>query len=192
MASSEARPGRSGIAALFAALGAAVAAASLCSGVAAAADEQPPSCASIPAFHRLDFWLGSWRVVDANGQFAGRDVVSSILNGCAITESWTDADGSHGLGVLHYDVFANEWRKLYLTDQAAQRGGIRERVLVADAPGGGVRFQGLITRSAGTPVLNRVTITPLPDGRLHYVVASSTDGGEHWNATFDVFYLKER
>jgi hypothetical protein len=176
------------LAALVAAAVALGAAASL---PARAANE--PACASVAEFHRLDFWLGSWTVVDAvNGTLAGHDVVRSILRGCAITETWTDADGSHGFGVLHYDAFANEWRKLYLSDRATRRGGVRERVLVAAAPGGGVRFQGLIDRATGPPLLNRVTITPLRDGRVHYLVATSADGGERWTPAFDVFYVRER
>jgi hypothetical protein len=154
--------------------------------------ERPPeTCATIAAYHRLDFWLGSWKAYDAKGNLLGSDVVSSILAGCAIEESWSDADGSRGLGIIYYNNVTNQWTKLYLTEQANLRGGTTQRVLVAEFPDGGVRFEGVVPGPAGeSRVIDRTTIRPLPDGRIHYVKEITKDGGDRWITTFEAFYVR--
>jgi hypothetical protein len=153
--------------------------------------DTPATCASTSAYHRLDFWLGSWTAYDARGVLLGSDAISSILAGCAIQESWSDADGSHGLGIIYYSNFTNQWTKLYLSEQANLRGGETQRVLVAEFPDGGVRFEGVIPGPPGAShVIDRTTIRPLPDGRVHYVKEVTKDGGDRWVMTFEAFYVR--
>ena len=47
----------------------------------------------------LDFWLGTWDVY-VGDTLDGHDRVSGILDGCAVTEEWTDADASHGVSLF--------------------------------------------------------------------------------------------
>src|SRR5438270_9488499 len=92
----------------------------------------------------------------------GRTSLQKVLKGCALTESWKDTGGSEGLGVVYYSYFDNQWRKLYISDSANVRGGIRDRVLVAELPGGAVRFQGVVAGPAGQArIMTRTTLTPL-------------------------------
>ena len=43
-----------------------------------------------------------------------------------------------------------------------------------------------------TSVINRVTWTPLPDGRVRQFWQTSNDGGKTWTAGFDGFYSKKK
>src|SRR3954468_14860071 len=50
-------------------------------------------CASNPEFHKFDFWVGEWTVVNAAGIAAGSSSVQKILSDCVVFENWTDAQG---------------------------------------------------------------------------------------------------
>jgi hypothetical protein len=150
----------------------------------------PQSCASQGAFHLLDFWLGTWRVT-SGGKYAGTDVVTSELGGCAVIEHWSDADGSHGMGLFLYDSFAGRWTQTWVTDQAMHVGGLKFKTLVARYPNGGTRFQGMLPEPAGKkPILDRTTLTPMQDGTVAQVIEISADGGTTWTKTFDATYTR--
>jgi hypothetical protein len=145
-------------------------------------------CASDPAFHALDFWIGTWRVTSGR-QFAGTDVVTSELAGCAVVEKWSDADGSRGQSLFVYDTFSGRWQQTWVTDAATHVGGLKYKTLVARYPGGGVRFQGVLPAPSGKPpILDRTTLTPVADGTVHQVIEISRDGGSTWTTTFDATY----
>jgi hypothetical protein len=145
-------------------------------------------CAGDPAFHILDFWLGTWRVT-ADGRYAGTDVVTSELGGCAVVEKWADADGSRGLSLFVYDSFSGRWQQTWVTGLATRAGGLKYKTLVARYSNGGVRFQGILPAPPGKPpILDRTTLTPLINGTVHQVIEISRDGGSTWAATFDAIY----
>jgi hypothetical protein len=58
----------------------------------------------------------------------------------------------------------------------------KEQVAGGDFPGPGIRFQGLVRRPDGTLVLDRTTLTPLPDGRVRQKIEQSADEGKTWRA----------
>ena len=150
----------------------------------------PAPCSSVKGFHDLDFWSGSWRVT-SGGQFAGTDVVTPILDHCAMTENWTDADGSHGMSLFYFNAFAQSWTQVWVTDLATARGGLKEKFLIARFPNGGVRFQGTLPGPPGsTIVLDRTTLTPVADGTVHQLIEISRDGGTTWTPTFDAVYTR--
>jgi hypothetical protein len=161
----------------------------------AGAQQQPqPSaaaaCGSSAPYHALDFWLGTWRVTERDA-YAGTDIVTSELSGCAVIERWTDADGSHGISLFLYDPFAGRWSQTWITDVASQVGGLKYKALVARYRGGGVRFQGALPAPAGTPpLLDRTTLTPLPNGTIRQVIELSRDGGDSWSTRFDAVYTR--
>jgi len=149
------------------------------------------TCSNTPAFHALDFWIGRWRATAA-GAYAGSDDVRSVQGGCAVTEDWTDADGSHGQSLFYYNYFADTWRQVWVTDRATIRGGIKEKQLVARYPDGGVRFQGLLLGAPGSRlVLDRTTLTPEGPNRVHQVIEYSLDGGTTWRLSFDAIYVRD-
>ena len=160
-----------------------------------AAPAPPPSpvpCSTVAGFHDLDFWIGSWRVT-TDGQYAGTDVVAPILDHCAVTENWNDADGSHGLSLFYFNAFEQSWTQVWVTDLATARGGLKEKYLIARIPGGGVRFQGILPGAPGSAIIvDRTTLTPVDDGTVHQLIEISRDGGTTWTPTFDAIYARAR
>jgi hypothetical protein len=152
----------------------------------------PPSSASCdadPTYHVLDFWLGDWTVL-AGGKEAGTNRVEKILAGCAVRELWRDADGGRGDSLFFVQPVTRRWKQVWVTDQATVPGGLKEKRLVARLQGGGTRFQGEIQVPDGRVILDRTTLTPAPDGRVHQVIEISRDGGSTWAATFDAWYVR--
>jgi len=161
-------------------------------GLSAAAPPAPASlpCDSEETYHVLDFWLGDWTVL-AERQEVGTNRVEKILAGCAVLEHWRDADGSRGESFFFVQPVTRRWKQVWVTDQAIGPGGLKEKQLVARVPGGGTRFQGEIPIPDGRVILDRTTLTPAPDGRVHQVIEISRDGGSTWTPTFDAWYIRK-
>jgi len=147
-----------------------------------------PPCADDPAFHKLDFWLGSW-VVTSGGQQVGTNRIEAVLGGCAVTESWRAADGGEGRSLFYYLPSARQWRQVWVTAGARAPGGVKEKRLVETGPDGSVRFQGEIGLPDGGSYLDRTTLTPLPDGTVRQLIEASRDGTT-WQTGFDAIYTR--
>ena len=156
-----------------------------------AADAAPDktSCAATAEFHLLDFWVGRWNVY-AGKTVDGTDVVQKILGGCALTETWSGTAGDKGMSLFYFNAFTHRWTQVWVTDSATQLGGLKEKYFVGSPGGNAVRFAGTLPGlSRGRPVLDRTTLTPMPDHTVHQVIEVSTDGGETWKATYDASYV---
>lgn len=148
---------------------------------------QMPPCSSRPVFGWLDFWVGEWRVLVGDQQ-VGTNRISKVLDGCAITEEWTDARGGTGRSLFYVSPDTGLWRQVWVTNTALAPGGVKEKQLVARYPDGGVRLQGEIV-TGGEVVLDRTTLRPLPGGRVRQTIERSNDGGATWIAGFDAVYV---
>jgi hypothetical protein len=150
----------------------------------------PQPCTADPAFHALDFWVGTWDVY-VGRERDGRDVVTRELDDCAVTERWEGSDGSRGMSLFVYDPYAGRWQQTWVTDRATQLGGLKFKTLVARYPSGGVRFAGVLPSSpSARPILDRTTLTPLAGGAVHQVIENSVDGGDHWKVSYDAVYRR--
>jgi hypothetical protein len=143
------------------------------------------TCADDPAFAALDFWVGEWEV-RAEGRIAGYNRIEKVLGGCAITELWTGADGIEGRSLFYYVPARQQWRQVWVTQNATATGGVKEKQLVETLADGGVRFQGEIPLA----YLDRTTLTPLPDRNVRQHIEISTDGGATGRTTFDAVYSR--
>ncbi|MCH8287001.1 hypothetical protein IIB79_10830 [candidate division KSB1 bacterium] len=71
-------------------------------------------------------------------------------------------------------------------------GGTKEKTLIEELDNGAVVFQGEIMNPNGTSYLDRTTLTPLPDGRVHHVIETSRDDGKTWTVGFEAFYVRKK
>ena len=149
-------------------------------------------CENNPEYAKLDFWVGEWDVVNANGGKAGDNSIRKILNSCAIIEDWTGNGGSKGMSLFYYDPKLKTWKQVWLTQNAVATGGTKEKAMIEEFDNGAVRFQGEIIRPNGSTYIDRTTLTPLPDGRVRQVIETSNDEGETWTTGFDAFYTRKK
>ena len=155
---------------------------------AGVAAQQTTSCADLPEYGVLDFWVGEWDVF-VGAQQVGVNRIEKVLGGCALTEHWTDARGRLGQSFFYYAPLARRWQQVWVTETP---GAVKEKHLVSRDPTGGVRFLGETLAPDGTRVLDRTTLTPEGDGRVRQVIDVSADGGATWRTTFDAIYVPRR
>ncbi len=148
----------------------------------------PPGCDGAAGFDRLDFWLGEWEVF-VGDQRVGSSRIEKILGGCAVMEHWTDAAGGEGKSLFFYTPATDTWKQVWVTQNATQRGGVKEKTLIEVLHDGGVRFRGDIPVPGGGSYLDRTTLTPEPDGSVRQRIEVSRDG-DSWQTTFDARYVR--
>jgi len=150
----------------------------------AAAQQSRPTCDG-PEHRQFDFWLGRFAVRTATDQLAGHNVIETTLGGCALTEHWKGARGSEGRSINFYDRNDGRWHQVWIDDAGEPlflSGGLEgeSMVLSGETPGddgGGVR--------------QRITWTPLDDGRVRQHWQTSKDAGETWATVFDGYYTRQ-
>lgn len=147
--------------------------------------QAPPPCEDIEGFHALDFWVGSWEVYVGDRR-VGSNRIEKILNGCAIQESWSSADGGVGRSLFYYQHLTDTWKQVWVTGRATLTAGVKEKTMVARSAAE-VRFEGLVPVPGGDPVLDRTTLTRLPDGTVRQVIEVDLPD-EGWRTMFDAVY----
>ena len=148
-------------------------------------------CEQDAAYHKLDFWVGSWDVYDNHdGSKGGTNTIEKILDCCAIGENWHElsADGADGKSLFYYQKANQQWKQVWVT----AAGPIKEKKLIEEFKDGGVRFAGEIPHPDGSSHLDRTTLTPLGSDRVRQVIEISRDGGKKWEVVFDAEYRRQK
>src|SRR3954447_26343877 len=81
----------------------------LCLGAAS----PPPSGCKDGASRQFDFWLGHWHVTE-HGKPAGDNRIERILDGCALLENWTGAQGGAGKSLNFFDRDDGLWHQTWI------------------------------------------------------------------------------
>ncbi|MCB1645711.1 MAG: hypothetical protein KDI36_09670, partial [Pseudomonadales bacterium] len=148
----------------------------------AAQDKPPVPCSS--AQHRaFDFWLGNWTAYDESGKRQGSNHLKSILDGCAMQENW-DSGKFKGTSYNFYDPVPDKWYQTWVDNQGGHlflRGGLVGNAMV---------LAGEASDEKGNHWQDRITWTPLPDGRVRQHWQRTADGGQTWQNIFDGYYQK--
>jgi hypothetical protein len=143
-----------------------------------------PACTA--AEHRqLDFWLGSWTVVDAaTGSTAGSSRIESAFKGCSIRETFVGPDGFEGGSINLWDRNLMEWVQFGTGSTGARMqftghwDGKRVNLITTQVRGG------------RTPLLIRMRLEPHPDGTVRQWSDMSSDQGETWRIRYDYIYRR--
>ncbi|HVP63068.1 MAG TPA: hypothetical protein VMT11_21100 [Myxococcaceae bacterium] len=151
----------------------------------AAAGPKGPPCSGA-AYRQFDFWVGEWEVQTPKGTPAGENKVEKILDGCAIRESWTAADGSHGSSLTGYDAAAGRWTQTFVDDLGM--------VLVLDGElrDGKMILSGRRSASRGSSMLNRIVWQKLDGDRIRQRWEQSSDDGRNWTLLFEGLYSRKK
>ncbi len=153
------------------------------SGTPATAPAVPPAC-SAAEYRQFDFWVGDWEVRDPQGRVVGHNRIAPVIAGCALREEWTSADGTNvGTSLNAYNQTDQRWHQSWV-DNA----GTRLDLVGALRAGAMVLEQREARDSPGD--VQRITWTPLPDGRVRQHWQSSKDGGTTWATAFDGTYAR--
>ena len=149
------------------------------------ADRNARPCSFDKHYQQLDFWVGDWDLVDANGTRLGRDTVEVVERGCGLREVWAGALGQSGQSLSSFDAARGVWVQLWTASTGAvvvYEGGLDE--------GGALVMTGTRARPDGSATPARATWRPQPDGRVQLVMATSTDGGQTWGTTLEAWFVR--
>jgi hypothetical protein len=129
--------------------------------------QAPAAECSAPEYRQLDFWVGDWDTYDMadTTKAVARNLVTSILGGCALHEDYRQGDGLEGESYSLWD--------------AAR----------------GVRHQSWVTNRGGLlhDTLALLRGTWWPEGRnVRSTAARSKDGGKTWAPVFDIVFRPHR
>ena len=149
-------------------------------------DAQPasPRCDDAE-FRAFDFWIGAWTVRDGAGQVLGYNAIKPVASGCGLLEQWrSTGSGVEAFSINAYDPTLARWTQRWVGPSTTLwlEGAIRDGAMVLT----GTRPR---TLQSGATALDRITWTPLPDGRVHQLWEMSLDGGE-WQPYFDGYYSR--
>ncbi|HTL68473.1 MAG TPA: hypothetical protein VL200_12480 [Lacunisphaera sp.] len=142
---------------------------------------QPPP--PPPEARQFDFWIGAWDVTAPNGKQVGSSRIELIAKGNGLLENWTGAGGGEGKSLNCYNAARKQWQQFWVGN-----GGVLE--LAGGLVDGSMVMSGEHT-VGGTPTIERITWTPLPDGVVRQHWEQSTDGGKTWTTAFDGRYHKK-
>jgi hypothetical protein len=159
---------------------------------AGAADEKPappapaspPGCTA-PEHRQFDFWLGDWIVQGPAGKILGENHITSLHKGCVLFENWTGTGGFTGSSLNVYEPARRKWHQTWVDVS----GGLL--LLDGEFSDGKMVLAGKSAPGAnGVVAVQRITWTPLPDGRVRQHWETSTDDGKAWTTAFDGYYTK--
>lgn len=147
--------------------------------------QAPPKCDS-PEHRQFDFWVGDWRVESPDGNVLGHNLVTLELNDCVLHEHWTGARGYRGESFNLFDRSTKQWHQTWVS----QTGQLL--LLNGGLDGESMRLEGESKRMDGTPVLDRITWTPLDGdgcrGCVRQFWEQSADSGKTWSVAFEGHY----
>ncbi len=118
------------------------------------------------------------------GNQVGTSEISRVSEGCAIREQWTSASGQGGTSINYYDADDHQWHQDWVGGDGTilhLRGGLKAGAMV---------LSGESTSPKGV-VINRITWTQLPDGKVTQQWETSTDTGTSWKTSFVGTYEKQ-
>ena len=147
------------------------------------AQARPNPC-DAAEFRQFDFWIGDWTVKGPQGAQLGTSRIERIAGNCGLLENWTGAGGGSGKSLNTYQRSDSKWHQAWVGMGGGVlhlAGGLRGAAMVLEGPSPGPN---------GTTVINRVTWTPLDDGRVRQFWETSADNGATWTAGFDGYYSK--
>jgi hypothetical protein len=146
-----------------------------------AADVIPQKPCHSPEFRQFDFWIGDWDVESASapGRIS-RNRITLVNDGCTLREEYTTSAGYVGTSLNFYDAARKRWHQTWIDNQ----GG----ALYLE---GGLEGEAMVLRSLGDAAsVQRITWTPLEDGRVRQHWEATEDGGTTWTTVFDGTYTR--
>jgi hypothetical protein len=105
-----------------------------------------------------------------------------------MTESWTGAGGFSGSSLNAWDADRKKWHQTWMDSGGGVlqlEGGWADGKMVLTG-------ESITEGKPGETTINRISWTPLPDGRVRQLWEASADKGKTWTVAFDGYYTKAK
>lgn len=136
-----------------------------------------------PEQRQFDFWVGDWEVHDGQGKRLGHNRVVALLGGAVLQEHWEGSQGGAGTSLNAYVPARRLWKQCWIDS----KGGVLD--LEGGMEGTSMVMSGLREDPKGK-VIERITWTPLADGRVRQLWEQSRNGGGTWAVSFEGYYTR--
>ena len=108
------------------------------------------------------------------------------MGNCALQENWSSGGGKfEGTCYNFYNQVSKKWNQTWVDTSGSSLD------LTGGLSYGSMRLSGNRIDEKGGTVIDRITWTPLEDGRVRQHWQASSDGGESWADVFDGYYTKD-
>ena len=145
----------------------------------------PPRC-DAPEHRQFDFWLGDWDVYEGD-ELVGTNRIETILDGCALRESWVGSSGMRGTSLNSFSPRDRRWHQTWVDSN----GLLLE--LAGTFENGRIELAGRVPQPDGAAdAMHRITWEPRADGTVRQHWQASRDGGVSWSDVFDGIYRQRR
>lgn len=134
----------------------------------------------------FDFWVGTWDVVDEDGEKLGSNVIAREENGFLLTEQWRSRGGGSGSSVNFYDPADGMWHQVWVDSRGSV---IRAKGNMQD---GAMVMHGSSVDANGSSKRVRLTFRPESDDRVLQHFEESEDDGETWTTVFRGYYQQRK
>ena len=143
----------------------------------------PASVCTSREFRQFDFWLGKWKVKNPDGNQVGTSEVTRVSEGCAIHENWKSGRGTTGMSINYYDPSDRQWHQHWVGGDGTilhLHGELVDKAMVLTGD----------TEASNGAKVDRITWTPLRDGKVKQEWSTSTDDSKTWQTSFTGLYEK--
>ena len=135
---------------------------------------------------QLDFFAGSWDLVDQGGNSIGSCRVERQEDGDMLLQQWSGPAGLTGQSINFFDDESGDWVHHWVDSSGLV---LRLRGPISDSQ---VQMQGEATLRNGEVTRCQLQMQKLDDGRLRHVLKISRDDGVSWSHHIDCFYVADQ
>ncbi|MEM8733903.1 MAG: M56 family metallopeptidase [Planctomycetota bacterium] len=136
----------------------------------------------IKSWHELDFWLGEWKVRNADGEEMGTSSVTAQEKGHLIVEKWTNSMGATGTSNNYFHPEENKWKQNWVDDD----GSILE--LTGEFKDGAMRYTGIMRMKFGKSFQTRMQLVPQENGNVDQLIERFDPETSEWKMYFQGTY----
>ncbi len=111
-------------------------------------------------YRDFDFWVGSWKVLDSEGNVMGTNEITIADGKCVIQENWIGAKGTMGLSVNYFNAADTTWNQVWV-DNAG-----KPLILKGGMVNGSMVMKSLPAIVNGKKGVNQISWTPNEDGTV--------------------------
>ncbi len=151
--------------------------------LAGAQTEKCPCCTD--NHKAFDFWIGTWKVTNADGTAAGENIIEKVQDSCILKENWTSAAGNFtGTSTNFYNLITKQWEQLWIDNSG------RHLKLKGNRKGASmIMASDKFIHTDGNEYVNRITWTANEDGTVRQLWEVLKDE-EVVNVAFNGLYKK--
>ncbi|HKD85405.1 MAG TPA: hypothetical protein VKB58_11710 [Terriglobales bacterium] len=147
----------------------------------------PGTCAADLETRQLDYWLGSWSMIDsgASGGVTASSKVSLSFDKCVFVEHWDSGKGHVTEKTFAYSPDDKNWYGMFVDNEGRVHVFTQGKVTSGTA-----EFDGPSRGPNGETVLNRLKVARQGANKVEESWEKSTDSGASWKLVYRAEYVR--